>query len=93
MILQTLVENALKHGVSRRPEGGEVQISAAANDGKLVLQVTNSGELGSARPADTQLGLKNIRERLHLLYGDRASFLLQNGNGTVVARVEIPKTA
>jgi len=93
MILQTLVENALKHGIARRPEGGDVQIRASASDGRLVLQVTNSGELGPAQPNNTQLGLKNIRERLHLLYGDRASLSLQNGNGTVVAKVEIPAKA
>jgi LytS/YehU family sensor histidine kinase len=91
MILQALVENALKHGIARRPEGGDVQIHATAANGTLVLRVTNSGELGPARPGDTQLGLKNIRERLHLLYGDRASLSLHNGSGTVVAKVEIPK--
>ena len=90
MILQALVENALKHGIARRPEGGDVEIRASASNGKLVLQVTNSGELGPAKPADTQLGLKNIRERLQLLYGDRASLSLQNENGIVVAKVEIP---
>jgi LytS/YehU family sensor histidine kinase len=91
MILQALVENALKHGVARRPEGGDVEIHVAAANGRLVLQVTNTGELGAAHPNDTQLGLKNIRERLHLLYGDRASLSLQNGQGTVIAKVEIPK--
>jgi len=96
MILQTLVENALKHGVARRPEGGDVRIHATVADGRLVLRVTNPGELGAhaeAQTNNTQLGLKNIRERLHLLYGDRASLSLLNGSGTVVARVEIPKTA
>ena len=93
MILQALVENALKHGIARRPEGGDVQIHASASNGKLVLQVTNSGELGPAHPSNTQLGLKNIRERLHLLYGERASLSLQNGRGTVVAKVEIPAKA
>lgn len=93
MILQALVENALKHGIARRPEGGDVQIHASANNGNLVLQVTNSGELGPAHSSNTQLGLKNIRERLHLLYGDRASLSLQNGSGTVVAKVEIPRPA
>jgi GNAT superfamily N-acetyltransferase len=93
MILQALVENALKHGVARRPEGGDVEIRATASNGNLVLQVTNSGELAPSRPGDTQLGLKNIRERLHLLYGDRASLSLHNGNGIVVAKVEIPPKA
>jgi len=93
MILQALVENALKHGIARRPEGGDVQIHASSVNGNLVLQVTNSGELGPAHSSNTQLGLKNIRERLHLLYGDRASLSLQNGSGTVVAKVEIPRPA
>jgi LytS/YehU family sensor histidine kinase len=93
MILQALVENALKHGVARRPEGGNVEIHASADNGRLMLQVTNTGQLVPARPGDTQLGLKNIRERLHLLYGDRASLSLQNGNGIVVAKVEIPSNA
>jgi len=93
MILQALVENALKHGIARRPNGGDLEIRAAASNGKLTLQVTNSGELGPAQPGDTQLGLKNIRERLHLLYGDRANLSLQNGDGIVVAKVEIPQTA
>lgn len=93
MVLQALVENALKHGIAHRPEGGEVRIHASAGNGKLVLQVTNSGELGPAHPGNTQLGLKNIRDRLHLLYGDRASLSLQNGSGTVVATVEIPRKA
>ena len=93
MILQALVENALKHGIARRPEGGDVRIHAAASNGRVVLEVTNSGELGPAQRSDTQLGLKNIRERLHLLYGDRASLSLQNGDGTVVAKVEIPAEA
>ena len=93
MILQALVENALKHGIARRPEGGDVRIHAAASNGRLVLEVTNSGELGPAQRSDTQLGLKNIRERLHLLYGDRAGLSLQKENGTVVAKVEIPAEA
>jgi LytS/YehU family sensor histidine kinase len=93
MILQALVENALKHGIAHRPEGGDVKIHASAHNGKLVLQVTNSGELVPAHSGNTQLGLKNIRERLQLLYGDRAILSLENGSGTVVARVEIPGTA
>jgi signal transduction histidine kinase len=93
MILQTLVENALKHGIGRLPQGGEVQIRAAARNGTLVLEVENTGELTGSRPGDTQVGLNNIRERLRLLYGDRASLSLQNGDGVVVAKVEIPAKA
>lgn len=90
MILQTLVENALKHGIARLPQGGDLQIRAAAGNGTLVLEVENTGELTDSRTGDTQVGLSNIRERLRILYGDRASLSLRNGSGTVVAKVEIP---
>ena len=56
----------------------------------------NTGELTAARPTrdgDTQIGVKNIRERLGLLYGDRASLSLKNADGIVAATVRIPTTA
>ena len=92
MILQTLVENALKHGIARLPQGGDLQIRAAARNGTLVLEVENSGELADTGSGDTPVGLNNIRERLRILYGDRASLGLRNGeSGRVVATVQIPK--
>jgi sensor histidine kinase YesM len=92
MILQSLVENALKHGIARLPEGGDLQIRAATRNGTLVLEVENTGELMDSRAGDTQVGLNNIRERLRILYGDRASLALKNGEGGhVVATVQIPK--
>src|SRR6185295_11657573 len=96
MILQALVENALKHGIAKRPEGGDVSIHATAENGALVLQVENTGEFAPVRPTrdgDTQIGLNNIRERLRLPYGDRASLSLKNGDGVVAATVRIPITA
>jgi uncharacterized membrane-anchored protein YhcB (DUF1043 family) len=93
MILQALVENALKHGIARLPHGGDLQIRAAARNGTLVLEVENTGELTDSRTGDTQVGLNNIRERLRILYGDRASLALKNGQGGhVVATVMIPVT-
>jgi len=93
MILQTLVENALKHGIGRLTQGGDLQIRAAAHNGSLILEVENAGELTDSRTSDTQVGLNNIRERLRILYGDRASLALRNGEGgRVVATVQIPKT-
>jgi two-component system sensor histidine kinase AlgZ len=92
MILQSLVENALKHGIARLPQGGDLQIRAAARNGTLVLEVENTGELTDSRSTDTQVGLNNIRERLRILYGDRASLALRNSEGGhVVATVQIPK--
>ena len=57
MILQTLVENALKHGIARLPQGGDLQIRASASNGRLVLEVDNSGELTDQRiPATLNSG-------------------------------------
>jgi LytS/YehU family sensor histidine kinase len=77
MLLQTLVENALKHGISRRPEGGEISIKARVRDSQLYLEVLNSGEL-SGPPSESGIGLRNARSRLELLYGDRATIVLEN---------------
>jgi LytS/YehU family sensor histidine kinase len=94
MILQSLVENALKHGIARLPQGGDLQIRAAARNGTLVLEVENTGELTDSRSTDTQVGLNNIRERLRILYGDRATLALRNAEGGhVVATVQIPKVS
>lgn len=91
MLLQTLVENALKHGLSNLPEGGELLIRAGMKQGTLVLEVENTGHLTEPRPGATQVGLKNARERLRLLYGDRASLTLSNRDGArVAATVLIP---
>ena len=92
MLLQTLVENALKHGLSKLPEGGELLIQASVAGGELVLKVENSGSIVPEETNTTKVGLKNARERLRLLYGDRASLSLTNGGGRVMAAVLIPKT-
>jgi LytS/YehU family sensor histidine kinase len=96
MLLQTLVENALKHGLSNLPEGGELWIRASMRNDELVIAVENTGVIVDANPGSkantTQVGLKNARERLRLIYGDRASLSLTNGDGRVAATVLIPRT-
>jgi len=92
MLLQTLVENALKHGIAPSPSGGELLIRAAAERGTLMVEVENTGRLGQPQPGVTQLGLSNVRERLRLLYGDRATLQLKDrGSDRVAATVLIPK--
>jgi LytS/YehU family sensor histidine kinase len=93
MFLQTLVENALKHGIAKLPAGGDLLIRAVLKPGALVVEVENPGQLAEARPEATQLGLANVRERLRILYGDRASLQLQNRDGRVAATVLIPRPA
>src|SRR5690606_36163038 len=73
MMLQMLVENAIKHGLDNRREGGRLQLSAALNGDKLKLVVSNDAAETTA-DVDRKLGigLSNIQQRLHLLYGDQA---------------------
>jgi hypothetical protein len=90
MLLQTLVENALKHGIARRPQGGEVAISARTADHEIALEVVNTGEL--REPSfGAGIGLRNAKERLNLIYGDRATLALEDlHDGWVRARVTLP---
>jgi LytS/YehU family sensor histidine kinase len=93
MLLQTLVENAIKHGVEDVPSGGDLFIRAGAKGGELRIEVENSGSLAELRTDSTQIGLANARDRLRILYGDRATLrLTANGAGRVTATVLIPAT-
>lgn len=98
MLLQTLVENAVKYGISTRREGGEVKISARLDGPHLHITVTNPGELTSpASPAaaragsSTGVGLRNASDRLKLLFGDQARLTVAaEPVGCVTAHVLIP---
>lgn len=92
MLLQGLVENAVKHGIAPRPQGGEVAVAASRAGGRLELSVASTGAL---EPGGTRgIGLANARERLRLLYGDAAALeLLDTGAGVVEARVVLPAEA
>lgn len=98
MLLQTLVENAVKYGISARADGGEISIIARRENGSLRLQVTNPGELaptaGLRRPASTGLGLRNAAERLRLLFGERATLQLRaDAPDLIVAEAIVPLSA
>ncbi len=74
MMIQSLVENSIKHGLEPKAEGGSLGIKAEILHGKLALTVTDTGlGFGRADTAGTGVGLANIRERLNLLYGAKAS--------------------
>ena len=80
LILQPLVENAIKHGIAQRVVGGEVRVAAARTEGLLHLSVYNDGPLldrdGSA--VKDGIGLSNLRTRLRLLYGSDCNLRLEN---------------
>lgn len=92
MLLQTLVENALKHGISHLPEGGEVSIGAQFESNVLVIVVENTGKLIASPRESTRVGLANLRERLRVLYGSAATLeVVATEANTVRATVRIPQ--
>lgn len=92
MMVQTLVENGVKHGISKLPEGGEILVRAEIEGDQLKLLIRNPGALEpNALLESSGHGVSNTKQRLELLYGARGKFSLENGNGFVDARVSIPK--
>ncbi len=74
MMIQSLVENAIQHGLEPLPLGGLLQLAAHVIDGQLVVTIQDNGiGFGQGQTQGTGFGLNNIRERLHLLYGEQAS--------------------
>jgi LytS/YehU family sensor histidine kinase len=94
MMIQSLVENAIKHGLEPKPEGGELSIKAEIVHGKLSVTVADTGlGFGKAETAGTGVGLANIRERLALLYGGKATLTVKENqpSGTVLT-IAVPYT-
>ncbi len=90
MMLVTLVENAIRHGLTPLPEGGEVRIAARSAEGKLRVQVIDTGA-GLSESSGAGVGLANVRARLTTLYAGQGRFLLaQNPGNGVSATIEIP---
>jgi two-component system, LytTR family, sensor kinase len=92
LILQPLVENAVKHGVEKISGVGRIEISAMRNDGRLVLGVCDNGPgPSSLNIGERGVGLRNIRERLEHLYGGAQTLtLVERPGGGTIARIEIP---
>lgn len=80
MMIQTLVENAIKHGLEPKTDGGHISILARQGEGEIQVEVCDNG-IGFDLHADDGIGLSNIRERLKVLYGVKASLV-----------IEVPKT-
>ena len=94
LALQTLVENAVKYGVSHDEGAGVIRISAKLNAGRLVVSVRNTGALRGAVSTDsTGLGLSNLRTRLRLIFAANASLELREPErGWVEASLFLPAT-
>jgi two-component system LytT family sensor kinase len=93
LILQPMVENAVKHGIAKRAQGGAIRIAASRCDGVLTLSVCNDGP---SLPADWEMtrpgiGMSNVRTRLQSLYGDAFKLSMRNQDaGGVEVSVSLP---
>lgn len=94
LMLQTLVENAVKHGVSKIPGGGEITLITRLTGGELEVEVVNPGrwvESGSDQKNKNRgFGLPNSKERLKLLYGRDDLLTIENRNGKVITLLTLP---
>jgi signal transduction histidine kinase len=92
LILQPLVENAIRHGVEKRSKPGSIELFARRTDGRLRIELRNNGPgLPDEPPRRTGIGLANTRARLRELYGDTHTFDLRNGaDGGVVVDLSFP---
>jgi hypothetical protein len=100
MMLQSLVENAIKHGIEPKPEGGKVRVAASLQNGMLAVEVADTGvglpdgELLDGPTSGTGLGLQNIRDRLSMLYSGKSTLMLRSGaSGGTTVRVTLPYRA
>lgn len=90
MMLQTLVENAVKHGISKQKNGGFIALKSVVEKGEHVITIRNTGQL----PTDVEgrgYGIANTLERLRLVFNGKATFKLTNDtNETVLTEIKIP---
>lgn len=94
LMIQTLVENGIKHGISQLTEGGVIQIKTKVEGDHLKIHIRNSGKFvvnGRKKESGGGLGLENTRQRLKLIYGDEASFrILTEKDNFVLTEIVIP---
>ena len=95
MVLQSLVENAIKHALEPKPEGGSITVTADIANGSLRVTVADTGlGFGAAGQPGTGVGLANVRERLAALYSGRAKFTIEaNSPSGTIATIEVPYEA
>jgi len=93
LMIQTLVENGIKHGISRLTAGGIIRMETVVEHNRLKIRIRNSGRLiNGERKSTMGLGVKNTIQRLKLIYGDDASFRIVNENDNfVLTEVIIPQ--
>ena len=92
MTIQTLVENAIRHGIALHPEGGEISIQTTLQQTVMAVCIVNTGQMQNNATNDG-IGLQNTRERLRLLFGDSAQLTVENtSQNQVCAKFQVPLT-
>ena len=91
LMVQTLVENGVKHGISKLKHGGKIVITSIVDKGMLNVEIRNTGQLADSSKSNKGFGIKNTRKRLKMIYGGQASFELSNENDeTVLTQIKLP---
>lgn len=90
-MLQTLVENGIKHGISRRTEGGKIEVFCRRVPGGMQIRIESSGAY-RPDPSHEGIGIANTRKRLDLIFGGRARFSIRGEGDSVLAELYIPQT-
>jgi LytS/YehU family sensor histidine kinase len=85
LVLQTLVENSIKHGIAKDVEGGHIEVKITEQNKGYYLQVTSPGKLNVIKSGEGTTGLENTISRLDLLYGLKHGFKLEENRGLVSA--------
>lgn len=93
MLIQLMIENAIKHGISQQEEGGVIRLAIWRETKHLAISVKNTGRLSSSSKEQNKIGgvgIRNIEDRLALLYSGQAHFNLAEADGMVEAKVRLP---
>lgn len=93
MLIQTLVENAIKHGVEPKVGNATIAVTACAAEGICVVRVTDDGVglMSSPASAGTGMGLRNVRDRLRMIYGSKAHLsIISRAGGGLTAEITVP---
>lgn len=92
LMIQTLVENGIKHGISKLVNGGTLEIETNVENDSLVIKIKNCGQLKEKQDSDNGFGIKNTKQRLQLLYGNSATLKINNiDSSSVITELIIPK--
>lgn len=94
-VIQTIAENAVKHGIGKIAKGGHILIEIFTNEKGICIKVTNDGKyqpgVNTLTDPSTGIGLKNTSKRLRILFGDAGIISIRNENNKVISKIQIPR--